>query len=582
MASKHQGNWLPVSVVLCGAVLSTLFFAAMHIWEQKRSLDIFKNDAEDHFLIIEREIDQDLLVLASLKAFYGASLNVTREEFREFASPLLMTHKSIQALEWVPRVPYANRPAYEAQARSDGYIGFGFNELDSRSQAVSAGVRAEYFPVYYVEPYKGNEPALGFDLASQATRKKAIDESRDTGEIVATARIRLVQERGDQFGFLVFMPVYGKGLPIDSIAARRAALHGFVLGVFRVGSIVEKSLSGLKPDALGIALYDESAPKAKQFLYYHAYGQPSEPPPSTKHAYSKTVDIAGRRWLFTSIPMNRGKLAEGGYGPWTVLLAGFLLTAIIAKYFRDNAKRIRVVENLVAERSRELEKTNEALKQSEAEYRTIFESMEDLYTRTDAEGIIRVVSPSLYRLSGFQPEELVGRPAIDFYAQTGSRDALLDLLVKQRHVKDYEVQLKKKDGSVLSVSVGAQALFDSEGHFSGVAAVLRDVSERKKLEEERAKLSSAVERAGEGVFMLTLDRRYSYVNEAFCKTYGFTREELLGNSTETTQSDRHPQSFHDLIYSEPPGRQYLVGAPDSKEKRRCDSGGGNNYCASSQ
>ena len=80
--------------------------------------------------------------------------------------------------------------------------------------------------------------------------------------------------------------------------------------------------------------------------------------------------------------------------------------------------------------------------------------------------------------------------------------------------------------------------------------VLRDVSERKKLEEERAKLSSAVERAGEGVFMLTLDRRYSYVNEAFCKTYGFTREELLGNSTETTQSDRHPQSFHDLVYSE--------------------------------
>ena len=61
-----------------------------------------------------------------------------------------MTHKSIQALEWVPRVPYANRPAYEAQARSDGYIGFGFNELDRRSQAVSAGVRAEYFPVYYV------------------------------------------------------------------------------------------------------------------------------------------------------------------------------------------------------------------------------------------------------------------------------------------------------------------------------------------------------------------------------------------------------------------------------------------------
>ena len=110
MTLKRHGNWLPATVVLCGATLSIFLFVAMRIWEQKRALDVFNNDAENHFMIIKREIDLDLQVLASLKAFYGVSPKVTREEFTEFASPLLMSHKSIQALEWIPRVPYASPP----------------------------------------------------------------------------------------------------------------------------------------------------------------------------------------------------------------------------------------------------------------------------------------------------------------------------------------------------------------------------------------------------------------------------------------------------------------------------------------
>ena len=59
---------------------------------------------------------------------------------------------------------------------------------------VRAAERDEYFPVYFVEPSKGNEIALGFDLASNAIRKDALEKSRDTGEMVATGRITLVQE----------------------------------------------------------------------------------------------------------------------------------------------------------------------------------------------------------------------------------------------------------------------------------------------------------------------------------------------------------------------------------------------------
>ena len=121
--------------------------------------------------------------------------------------------------------------------------------------------RDEYFPVYFVEPYKGNEIALGFDLGLDITRLQSLQQSRDTGEIVATARITLVQETKGQAGFIVFVPIYRKGSLLDSIEVRRENLEGFILGVFRIGSIVEAASSYLKAEGANVYLYDRSAGK---------------------------------------------------------------------------------------------------------------------------------------------------------------------------------------------------------------------------------------------------------------------------------------------------------------------------------
>jgi CHASE1-domain containing sensor protein len=58
------------------------------------------------------------------------------------------------------------REAYEKMAREDGFTDFQIREIVTRGKMKRADRRAEYFPVYFVEPYKGNEIALGFDLAS--------------------------------------------------------------------------------------------------------------------------------------------------------------------------------------------------------------------------------------------------------------------------------------------------------------------------------------------------------------------------------------------------------------------------------
>ena len=68
--------------------------------------------------------------------------------------------------------------------------------------------RADYILVQYIEPVATNSAALGYDLQSDAVRNAAITQATDSGEVVATAPITLVQETGSQQGILAVLAVY--------------------------------------------------------------------------------------------------------------------------------------------------------------------------------------------------------------------------------------------------------------------------------------------------------------------------------------------------------------------------------------
>jgi PAS domain S-box-containing protein len=112
----------------------------------------------------------------------------------------------------------------------------------------------------------------------------------------------------------------------------------------------------------------------------------------------------------------------------------------------------------------------------------------------------------------------------------------------------YEMRLLRKDGgTVHAESSSARIIIDGEPASLGF---IRDITERKEVEEERMKLSSAVETAGEGIFMLTTDRRYSYANAAWRGIFGFTEKEILGQSSAATRSASYPESLRKAIWTQ--------------------------------
>jgi diguanylate cyclase (GGDEF)-like protein/PAS domain S-box-containing protein len=127
-------------------------------------------------------------------------------------------------------------------------------------------------------------------------------------------------------------------------------------------------------------------------------------------------------------------------------------------------------------------RAEEVLRDSEDQYRQIFEHVQDIFYRTDATGIITEIGPAVKRW-GYTPEDLIGTQVLDVYVDPDERQGLLNELVARGEVTDHEVKLRAADGSTVYTSVGSHVVRSLEGDVTGVEGVLRDISERKMAEE---------------------------------------------------------------------------------------------------
>ncbi|UCE78775.1 MAG: CHASE domain-containing protein [Nitrospiraceae bacterium] len=333
-----QARILIVLVIFgIGLALSLYFFYNARAYEQEKTAFAFHEASRKYIDAFQDALQLNQHELDALHAFFVGSEKVERHEFSEFVNHLLFSNPSIQALEWIPRVSVHMRDEFEKQAREEGSTDFEITEERGRGNMIRAGERDEYFPVFYVEPLEGNEQALGFDLHSSRLRREALESARDTGLAAATARITLVQEKEQQFGFLVFHPVYEQKKQLGTIDDRRRYLKGFVLGVYRVGDIFEKAIAKLSLSGLHAYLFDKTAPEDSRFLYAHAPRLRTEPVLSAvteadvrkDFHYAGTIDFSGRKWLLILKPTRGFFVLQESSVPWIGLAVGILFSSIL-------------------------------------------------------------------------------------------------------------------------------------------------------------------------------------------------------------------------------------------------------------
>ncbi len=350
---------LLASIVIAGVGLTA--FSAYETYISERSLAEHKliDSAEEQTFALEQSIVSNIAIMKSLAASYTITRDINRHAFHEVACRLLQ-NSVMQAVEWIPRVPDSQRERYEQAAQRDGYHSFQIKEMNEQGQLVPARKRKEYFPVYYIDPYRSNEPALGFDLASSPVRLKAIRHSINIGGSAATEGIRLVQEREKQYSFLLFYPVYEPGVLSRSTIPDSSGLRGFVLGVFRVREVVEKALAGFASKGLltWITELDESRSGRLLGVYSDKTGWAAvyDKLPQDKPIMERVIDAGGQSWKIY-VTHAGAMVTTNNY--LLVLISGFLLTGtvlmLLVSIFRRNAE----IEQTVITRTAELKTAHE-------------------------------------------------------------------------------------------------------------------------------------------------------------------------------------------------------------------------------
>ncbi len=328
----------------------------------------FQDEGASQVSSLTTYLNARLLFLDDLARHVELSSKPDPQDFRAFVETERTRVSGIQALEWAPMVMEADRSGAEAQIRN-GHPGFtGFTERTGEGSLRSAQPRSTYYPVFFLDPLEGNEAALGYDLGSNPARLAAIEAARDSGQPKATEPITLVQETQRQAGFLIFVPVYGKGLPVSSLAQRRKAFHGVVLGVFRTEDLLTAALDGNKRKSVSGKLSDLDSHGTGGPLYTWNGGfsvagpKPtsfaSRMPLSRIPAYQSKIVFAGRTWEATFQPSPSFITNNLHLWVWAILPTGLLLTGLLALLFQLIIRR-----------------REQALRDSEKKFQTMFQSL---------------------------------------------------------------------------------------------------------------------------------------------------------------------------------------------------------------
>jgi hypothetical protein len=180
--------FVAVPMILCFG-LFVVIFARVSKWENEQSLLEFRMRSQHVADMMKADLAEQALFLEQLSSdFASRRLAVNRQDFHDLVRKLLQRFPTIQAVEWAPRVVSSERGAFEAAQRTD-FPGFEIRERNPSGQLVPANDRAQFYPVTYLEPLAGNEEAVGFDLASEANRRGAIEAAISGENVTATAPI---------------------------------------------------------------------------------------------------------------------------------------------------------------------------------------------------------------------------------------------------------------------------------------------------------------------------------------------------------------------------------------------------------
>jgi PAS domain S-box-containing protein len=383
-------------------------------------------------------------------------------------------------------------------------------------------------PVVASEPEQANARALGFDMFTEPTRRRAIEMARDTGVPALTGSLTLVYDKAQpaNTGFLVYVPFYRVGAPKSTVERRRQAIEGYVFGAFRMREALEP-LAGQLPDGVDVAIYDGGQPAPDQLMLdstavwpVHVAGWQSA------FRSEQVVELAEQVWTLRFSSRPEFEVATASSLPSVVAAGGSALSVLLAGLVfaigRTRDRALAIAQGMTAE-----------LRATTAELQGIYDSSPLGVWRSDAQGRVVQANRRCEEICDIPEAGLIGEGWVRAMHDE-DRERVLAAWARACETGspyESEFRLRRSDGSWVWLNSKSAPLLRM-GKVEGHVGTIEDVTARHEaaaaIERERRLLDSVLDAIPNPVYVKGGRHQWLRVNQAFAGLLGRSKEDLIG------------------------------------------------------
>ena len=202
----------------------------------------------------------------------------------------------------------------------------------------------------------------------------------------------------------------------------------------------------------------------------------------------------------------------------------------------------------------ENKRKDEELRESEEKYRTFFKTSRDCVFITSIDGRWMDMNDAAIELFGYSSrDELMQVKVPNLYVKAAERTKIVKTMLKGGFVKDYPIDMRRKDGAVINTLLTSTVRYDVAGNTTGLMGTIKDITKRKKAEDllnrSEAKYRNIFENAMEGIYQTTMEGRFITANNALAHMIGYDSPEELIESVKDipTQIYVHPEDRQRIL-----------------------------------
>jgi len=406
---RTQSGMLPTltrnAAILPMIVFILLVSGSIYGWvvisdQQRQQLVSNSHETVDHISSrLEAHISSRLILGELIHQEWLETANPNQEAFRAIVAPKLYRFPDIQAINWID---------------ADGTI-------------------------IWVNPYQGNEAALGFNIRSVETSRQSLDAATASEKLTVSPPFSLVQ--GGK-GFVAYVPFAAEGRAPGTIGL-----------AFRTDPLINYALPREAEDSVALKITDGDA---IVFERGEAHSDPSI-------RVEQAINVAARQWVISGTPTVKTIMNSASPSDEVFLGVGLLISIALPLLLR-----LVMLRHI-------------ALHQSERRLADFADVSSDWFWETDDQYRFSYFSPRFEDVTSVPPEKLLGKTRREVGAPGSDPEAYATMLANMDDrlpFRNFEHSREKANGEVVYLSISGRPVFDEDGVFIGYRGIGRDITEQ--------------------------------------------------------------------------------------------------------